>query len=204
MWSYIIDGAIIAILVISIAIGIVKGLFDSILGLISTALSLVISVFTSKYLSGVVNNLFGLETIFEKKIGGGEGLTLFGQTLSSNEIAKFCVWLITTIVIFLIVKLVIFILAKLFEKVSQNSPTISGLNRVLGMVFGLVKGAMVCFALLAVCSIISEVPVLGTTIKTGIADTKIANAVYKYVDEFVENQLTAETVNDIISRIASK
>ncbi|MBE5757881.1 MAG: CvpA family protein [Clostridiales bacterium] len=204
MWSYIIDGLIVVILVVSIAVGIVKGLFDSILGLISTALALAVSVFASKYISGFINNIFGLEPWLEGKIGSGEGLTLFGQTLSSNEIAKFCVWLITTVVVFLIVKLVIFILAKLFEKVSQNSPTISGLNRVLGLVFGLVKGAMVCFALLAVCSIISEVPVLGTTIKTGIADTKIANAVYKYVDEFVENQLTAEKVNDIISRIASK
>ena len=102
---------------------------------------------------------------------------------------------------FLIIKLAIYILAKIFESVTKNSPTLSGLNRLFGMIFGLAKGVVWVAVLLALCSAVSEIPVIGSTITNKIAETKVTSFAYKYVDEFVDTQLTQEKVNEIISKL---
>lgn len=203
MWGLIIDGILIAIIVISAIIGIVKGLFDSLLGLISTALSLGVAVFCSKFVAKWINSLFNLEDKILDKLDGGEAGTfkIFGSEFSNPEIAKFCVWIITAIALFLLVKLVIFILSKVFEKVTQNKPVISGINRALGLVFGIVKGAVVAVILLALLSAGAQLPIIGNTISDKIAETKVTSFAYKYVDEFVENQLTKENIDNLISKM---
>lgn len=203
MWTLIIDGILIAIILISAIIGIVKGFFDSILGLISTALSAVAGVFLAKYISGFINSIFGLEDkILNSLDGGAEGkFKIFGAEFQNPDIAKFAVWLISVVAIFLLVKLVLFILSKIFEKVTQNKPVISGINRTLGLIFGICKGGVICILALALCSAASQLPFIGGTISDKIADTKITSFAYKYVDEFVETQLTQENINDLISKM---
>lgn len=206
MWGYIIDGVLIAIIVISAIVGIVKGLVDSVLGFFGTGLAVVAGVFGAKYLSNFVNKIFGLESfILGKMEGGAEGtVKFFGGTFSNVDVAKFCVWIITVVMIFLIVKLAIFILAKIFESVTQNNPKLSGINRVLGMIFGIAKGGVISLGLVAIASLLSEVPGIGTTITDKIAETKVTSFAYKYVDEFVDNNLTAEKVQEIVDKIVSE
>ncbi len=201
MWSYIIDGALILILLISTIVGIVKGFFDSLLSLLGTGISFAVAVFTAKYVSPTLNKIINIEQfVLEKLDTSGTSINVFGLT-TNEDVAKFCTWLVTVIVMFLIIKLAIFILAKIFESVTKNSPTLSGINRVFGMLFGLVKGAAWVFILLAICSALKQVPGVGTTIKNKIAETKVTSFAYKYVDDFVENQLTQEKVNSIIDKL---
>lgn len=204
MWPYIIDGVLILILVVSVIIGIVKGFFDSLLGLIGTGLAFLIAIFTAKYLSNFLNKIIGIEDFVMNKLGaieGNDGTIQFFGTRTNSEVAKFCSWIVTVIVIFLIIKLVIFVLSKIFESVVQNSPTISGINRVLGMVFGFAKGCAWVAVILGLCSAVSQVPVIGTGITNKIAETKVTKGVYKYVDNFVDTQLTQEKVNEIINKL---
>lgn len=206
MWTYIIDGAFIIILLVSIIVGIAKGFFDSLLSLIGTGIALVASVFCAKYVTSVVNNIFGLENWILGKLGEStESIKFFGGkfSLENSEVAKFVVWIITVVALFLIIKLAIFILAKIFESVTKNSPTVSGINRLLGMIFGAVKGAATVAVLLAVCSLLSQVPFIGSSINDKIAQTKVTSWTYKYVDDFVENNLTEDTVKDIVSRVVN-
>lgn len=208
MWSYIIDGILIAIIVISAIVGIAKGFFDSLLSLIGTGVALVVSVLVAKHVSNWINKIFGLENfILEKLDGANEGsISFFGDkfTLTNSEVAKFCVWILTVVIVFLIIKLAIYILAKIFESVTKNSPTLSGLNRLFGMVFGIAKGGVVVVALLALCSMLVQVPIIGTTISDKIGETKITNWAYKYVDDFVETQLTEEKIDEIVAKIVSE
>lgn len=206
MWGYIIDGVLIAIIVIAAIVGIVKGLVDSVLGLFGTGLAVVAGVFGAKYLSNFVNKIFGLESFILSKLeGGAEGtVKFFGGTFSNVDVAKFCVWIITVVMIFLIVKLAIFILAKIFESVTQNNPKLSGINRVLGMIFGIAKGGIVSLGLVAIASLLSEVPGIGTVITDKIDETKVTSFAYKYVDEFVDQNLTAEKVQEIVDKIVSE
>ena len=208
MWSYIIDGILIAVIVISTIIGIVKGLFDSILSLIGTGIALGVSVFTAKYVSGFLNKIINIEQfILDKLDASNEGFVEFfgGKFQYSNvEVAKFAVWIFTVIILFLIIKLTLFILAKIFESVVKNNPTLSGINRVLGMLFGIIKGGAYVAIALAACSLFAQVPVIGSTITDKIAETKITSAVYKYVDDFVETQLTKEKIDGIIDKIITE
>lgn len=206
MWGYIIDGVLIAIIVISAIVGIVKGLIDSVLSLFGTGIAVVAGVFGAKYLSNFVNKIFGLDSFILGKLdGGAEGtFTLFGGEFSNVEVAKFCVWIVTVVIVFLIVKLAIFILAKIFESVTQNSPKLSGINRVLGMLFGILKGGVVSVGLVAIASLLSEIPGLGSIITDKIDETKITSFAYKYVDEYIDENLTAEKVQDIVDKIVSE
>jgi uncharacterized membrane protein required for colicin V production len=207
MWGIIIDVVLIAIIVICAIIGIVKGLFDSILGLIGTGIALGVAVFTAKYLSNTLNSIINIEQwVLDKLDASGESVKFFGGKIeySNVEVAKFAVWIITVIVIFLVIKLAILILSKIFESVVQNSPTVSGINRVLGMIFGALKGGVTVAIILALCSLLSQVPFIGSTITDKIGETKVTNTVYKYVDDFVETQLTKEKIDDIIDRIVTE
>lgn len=206
MWGYIIDGVLIAIIVICAIVGIVKGLIDSVLSLFGTGIAFVAGMFGAKYLSNFVNKIFGLDSfILDKLEGGAEGtFTLFGGEFSNVEVAKFCVWIVTVVIVFLIVKLAIFILAKIFESVTQKNPKLSGINRVLGMLFGIVRGGVVSVGIIAIASLLSEVPKIGSIITDKIDETKITSFAYKYVDEYIDENLTAEKVQDIIDKIVSE
>lgn len=206
MWGYIIDGVLIAIIIICAIVGIVKGLIDSVLSLFGTGIAFVAGMFGAKYLSNFVNKIFGLDSfILDKLEGGAEGtFTLFGGEFSNVEVAKFCVWIVTVVIVFLIVKLAIFILAKIFESVTQNNPKLSGINRVLGMLFGIIRGGVVSVGIIAIASLLSEVPGIGSIITDKIDETKITSFAYKYVDEYIDENLTAEKVQDIIDKIVSE
>ena len=209
MWSYIIDGLLILILVVCVIIGVSKGLFDSVIGLIGTGVSLIAAVFLAKHVANFVNKIFNFENFVLEKLdaSNSEGvISFFGGnfTLSNVEVAKFCVWICSVVILFLCILLVIHVIAKIFESVVNNSPTISGVNRVLGMVFGLARGCAISLVLLALCSVLSQVPVIGTPIYDAIQSTKITSKVYNYVDEFVEKNLTKENIQGLIDKIVSE
>ena len=122
--------------------------------------------------------------------------------MSNVEVSKFVVWLITVVALFLLIKLIVFVLARIFENVTKVSPTISGINRVLGMIFGTIKGAVISLCALAVCIMLAEVPVVGTTLNQKISETKVTSFCGKYVESFIENNLTKENIQGFIQKIA--
>ena len=216
VWNYVIDGILILVVLFCTIMGIVKGLFDSILSLFGTGIAIAVSIFTAKYVANFINKMFNfeqflLDKIDEAVVDGASGTTatsgvtknLIGS-LPNSEIAKFGVWVLSIVIVFIVVKLTIFILSKIFESVVKNSPTISGLNRVFGMLFGLVRGAATAIAMIAVCSLLCNVPGIGTSIHEKITNTTITSKIYKFVDEYVDENLTEEKIKDIIDRITSE
>jgi uncharacterized membrane protein required for colicin V production len=206
MWSYIIDGILILILLVCIISGIIRGLFDSVLHLVGSGLAIVASVFLAKYVANFINKLFNFEDWILTKLEGGEqGHTnLFNKiNLDNVELAKFTVWIISVVIVFLAIKLLLLILTKVLESATQKSKTLSGINRVLGMIFGIARGAVIALACLAVCSLIAQVPVIGDPVYKEVSNATITGKVFKFVDDFVEKNITAEGVQDIIDRIVS-
>ncbi len=205
-WSYVIDGVLILMVLISIIVGISKGFFDSVLSLISTGLALAASVFLSKYVANFINKLFNFEDfVLQHLDGAAEGsVKIFGVIeLSNVEIAKFCVWISAVIIVYIVIKLVVRILSKMFEAVVKNSIAISGLNRLLGLVFGAVKGGVMVLVALALCTLLSQLPIIGSPIYNAIQDTYVTKTVYNVVEDFVEKNLTQEKIEDIIDKIIS-
>lgn len=216
VWNYIIDGLLILVILLCTIMGIVKGLFDSILSLFGTGIALAVSIFCAKFVANFINKIFNFEQFLLDKIDaavvdGASGTTASSEAtkslignLPNTEVAKFGVWIVSLVIVFIIVKLTIFILSKIFESVVKNSPTISGINRVLGMVFGLIKGGITAIAMIAVCSLLCKVPGIGTPIYEKITNTTLTSKVFKYVDEYVEENLTEDKIKDIIDRITSE
>jgi len=195
--------------VVCVIIGVCKGLFDSLIGLIGTGVSLIASVFLAKHVAGFINKIFGFEDFVLEKLDANNSdgvISFFGGnfTLSNVEVAKFCVWICAVVILFLTILLVIHIIGKLFEAVVNSRPTLSGVNRVLGLVFGLARGCVTVIALLALCSVLAQVPVIGTPIYDAIQSTKITGKVFDYVDDFVEKNLTKENIQELIDKIASE
>ena len=203
MWGTIIDVVFIAIIVVSAIIGIVKGFFDSILGLIGTTVAGIAGIFLAKYIAPIVNNIFGLENFLLNKINLPEDFTFFGSAFTNEELAKFGVWIITVFATFLIIKFAIFILGKIFESVTKNSPAITGINRVLGMLLGVIKGTITAALLLAIASLLGKAGI-APVIEDKIAETKVCSFADKYVDEFMEDYLTKEKVQGLIDRIITE
>ena len=206
MWSIIIDVILIELIVISVIVGITKGFLDSILSLVGTGLALLISVFLAKHVANFINRIFNFEDFVLKHLDGAEegSMKIFGVIeLHNVEVAKFAVWIATVIILFVLIKLAIYIVSKMFEAVVNSSPTVGGINRVLGMAFGLVKGGVMAIVSLALCTLLCQLPLIGNPVYSAIQDTKITRGVYNIVEDFVEKKLTKENIQEIIDKIVS-
>ena len=79
-----IDIVFIAILAVFAIIGLWRGLFDSLLALISSGVALTIAIFTAKPVAKFLNNLLKINKWFSdiltKTVGKDGTITLFGKT----------------------------------------------------------------------------------------------------------------------------
>ena len=202
MW---IDIVLAIVLIAFVAIGIWKGFFDSILGLISTAIAVVVGITCAKPATGFINKLVNLPGWFEKLLSKafqeGEVIKLFGNenlAFDKTQLANFLAVVATGIILFFITKIGIWLIAKLFDSVVENSSIGSGLNKLLGGVFGLLRGGAVVITILLLCSFLSGVPIIGNTIQNTIDDTKVTHYVYKYVSDYTEKQLEKTDIKDFV------
>lgn len=203
MW---VDIVMFAILAIFLVIGLWKGLFDSLLSLISTGVALTISILVAKpatsFIAKIVNIPAWFESLLGKAMGDGTTIELFGiksLEFTKSELANFLSVVFSVVVVFILIKLAVWLLAKLFDSVVENSGIGSGLNRVLGGLFGLVKGGIIVLVILAFCSILSGTQLFGDKINATINKSTCTNYVYKYVSEFTEKTLEKADIKDFVS-----
>lgn len=205
MW---VDVIFFAILIIFTVIGIFTGLFDSLLGLISTGVALAISILVAKPATSLLNKMFNVPKMFSgmlDHISSGETVNLFGNSalaFDKNGIANFLSIVFAILIVFILIKLAIFLLARLFSSVVENSTIASGLNKVLGGLFGLVKGFVIVVAILMALSAVS-----GTIDKGKIQETmdksKVTHTVYKYVSDTTEKLLEKADIQDFIKDLVN-
>lgn len=88
--------------------------------------------------------------------------------------------IIATVAVFIALKIAVFLLSKLFDALTKNR-AISGIDRTLGLIFGLVKGALLVCIVLGVFYLISN-----STVQGWIDNSTVTRWIYKYVTEFVE------------------
>ena len=198
-----IDAILIALIVIYGLVGLSKGFFESILRLISTAAAVGLAVWLARPLSTLVNKVLPLVSWYTKALSSQpDPINLFGQELSHSQVAAFLSIVTTGIVIFLLVKIIIWILAKLFDSATKNNTALSGLNRVLGMFFGIAKGAVVVASALGAISLLSSIPAM-QKVESAISSTKVTNWLYKYVDTFVENNINKLNLQEILDKVVN-
>ncbi len=202
MWW--IDVLVIAIIVVCAIVGLSKGLFESILSLLSTAIAVGLAVWLARPACTIINKILPFDKWFAKMLQGqNDPLIIFGHSLSLDKVAAFLSLVVAGVIVFLLVKLVIWLLARLFDSATKNSTALSGLNRVFGLVFGLLKGGIIVFAGLVVVSLISQVPVMDK-VGAAIEKTSVTNWMYKYVDEFCDDKLTKANLEELLDKIVGE
>lgn len=97
-----------------------------------------------------------------------------------------CVLAISAVLLFIVIKLVLLILGKLFDNIARTK-IMGGLNRVLGFVFGLVKGACIVVIINIIAVALSLVPVVNNTIIKPVIqeNTKVEKFVYEKTDDVI-------------------
>lgn len=199
-----IDIVFIALIVVFALIGLARGLFESILSIFSSALSIIVAILASKYVAAFLNNITNCNAFFaEKMVAWGwvpaEGATLFGKVFSPEQLATTLTIILSVVSVWLLIKLAIWLLSKLFDNVTASSNAISGLNRVLGMIFGAAKGFLLGCVALGLITVITVFVPNNSIVKEIQDKNKMTNFVYKYVSTWVGDTLK-DRVEDILGK----
>ena len=80
---------------------------------------------------------------------------------------------------------------------TESSSLLKGLNRILGMIFGALKGLFIVCCLFAVLTMVSFVEPLRVKFEPMIQDSKYVSVIYDKTNEFVENKLRDKLENSI-------
>lgn len=196
-----IDIVFIAVILIFAIVGLVKGLFDSILSLCASVASVFLSFWAGKPVAAFLNKLVDVNGFFIK------GLTSMGITDTSvpnynlDQLATICTIALSMVVVFVLIKVAVWLLAKLFDSVTASSTAASGLNRLLGLIFGAVQGFAIVLVALGVTSIVSMVGPLDAKINTFLEPSKLTRGIYNYVDEWVQDDLS-DKINEFVQDLS--
>lgn len=198
-----IDIVFLVLVAICAIAGLWRGLFESILNLFGTGLCVFLAIWLNKPFANFLRSFVAIDSWFDNLLSNSFSDTIIdnfmGISLTRLQLASLCTVIVCTIVVFILLKLSIRLLSKLFENTVTKNSSLSGINRLLGLVFGIVKGLFINCCLLAVCSIIAWFPGFGSTLQSAIQNTSITNFFYKYVDEYVENKITSDDLKNIIN-----
>ena len=97
-----------------------------------------------------------------------------------NRIAAVAALIIAAVVVYIVLRIAVLLLAKLFDALTKNR-AISGLDRAMGLIFGLLKGALMVCLVLGVFYLLAN-----STVQGWIDNSTVTNWIYQYVTEFVE------------------
>ena len=91
------------------------------------------------------------------------------------------------VLLFLLIRIAIALLSKLFDKITENR-AVNGLDRVLGFVFGALKGLIFVAVVIAILNILCVVPAVNDFVTTWLDKTSIlndyANWIFGLIDDF--------------------
>lgn len=197
-----VDIVFIVIIVLCAIIGLAKGLFESILSIFSSVLSVVVAILVSKHVAAFINKMVDANKFFSDlliKWGwiSEEGATIFGKVYTPEQIGNTCTIIISIVAVWILIKLAILLLSKLFDSATTSSSAISGLNRVLGLVFGAAKGFLIGCIGLGLAAILSLCGVNG--VKDLMEKNKMSNFFYGYISEWVGTTLE-DRIDDFLGK----
>lgn len=93
--------------------------------------------------------------------------------------------IITAILLFIILKLAIFLLSKIFDNIARTK-ILGGVNKILGIVFGVVKAGLIIVILNCILVSLSLVPAVNNAITPVIQDnTTVEKFIYNKTDEVI-------------------
>ena len=197
-----IDVIFFGILIVFAVIGIVKGFFDSILSLISTGLSFAIAIVLAKPATSFLGKIFPIPELMRGMLKE-ESYTLFNNAFTKDEVATFLTVLVCIFIVFALIRIGIWLLARLFASTVEKSTIGSGLNKVLGGLFGCVKGFVIIVIILVACTFLTRVNAFDG-LHDKLESSTCTRVVYKYVSDTTEKLMDKADMKDYIKNTVDK
>ena len=97
-----------------------------------------------------------------------------------QRVAGILAIVIAAIMMFILLRVAILLLAKLFNALSKNK-AIGGLDKVVGLIFGLLKGAILVSLVLGIFYLIAN-----ETVNGWIENSVVTKWIYNYICQFIE------------------
>lgn len=195
--NYLIDLIILAIIALSTFIGYKKGLIKVAFGLISFILAIILSIVLYKPVSNFIVNYTTLDDIIETTIHERlespdisdeetnnivsnyyTHIKSASSAVIADGISKAIINIGCIIIVFLLSKIVL-LFFKFTGDFIAKLPLIKQVNNVGGFLYGLLKGFIIIYLLLALIAIISPIIDINSVVKT-INSSIIANIMYNH------------------------
>jgi len=212
----IVDILIVLILIVYILVGIYKGFWRSFISMFSVFITLILAILIAKPVSMLLQNWFHFSTVLGNSFHGsveshvnahGTGGWL-GQAMNiimgkeymshvtdntvlvndfSFKLGQICNILICAVALYIIIRIVLLILAKLFKKITSNDIA-NGVDKSLGAVFGLIKGAVAVFILCGIMfELCSFVIPIGDWFNEILTHNKFTSLLYDWSTDILQN-----------------
>ena len=105
-----------------------------------------------------------------------------GSVIGSS-MGHICVVIISGILVFIVLKIIVFLLTKFFDNLTKTK-IIGGLDKILGLVLGLLKGALIIGVVNLIAVGLSLIPTVNKVITPVIQDhTNVERFVYNTTDK---------------------
>ena len=138
-----------------------------------------------------LTNLFSkLINVKKDSIAHKSELTL--NNILSDSLSKFFTLIISFVVIFLLIYLILFIISIITKKLHEIE-TIRITDRILGVLFGAIKGCLTIMFIIAIISLFNENGILGDIISY-MKDSSIGGFAYKHINLFTDKYITLTNV----------
>lgn len=182
------DIILIAILIIFARLGAKRGLIKTLMGAVSTLLSLVLTALIYNPFSQMLyNSPVGeyvrgfVKRLFEEKTQNGIIIPLLDKAIETASML--IINIISFIIIIIAVKLILTFLSR-FLNIAAKLPVIKQLNSLLGMFAGAVSGILICYIIVGIIGTLNGEGNI-SVLKESIENSYIAIKMYE--DNFVSN-----------------
>ncbi|MBE5740980.1 MAG: CvpA family protein [Clostridiales bacterium] len=107
-------------------------------------------------------------------------------SLVGASLGHICMLIITAVLIFIVLKLIVALLYKLFDNI-ERIKILGGLNKILGLVLGVLKAGIIVIAINCMMVGLSLVPTVNNVIKPVVENTHIEKFVYTQTNNVIED-----------------
>ena len=157
---------------------IIKGIAGILPDLTATQMSATDVISHLNNSQGLIGRLTAL--FVDKNLTYGAGASDLSAVLSNN-MGQFAATVFTVIIMFILIRIGVLILSRIFDAITKKR-ALSGLDRLLGLVIGFVKGAVILTCILSVMYTISP---LIPQIDVWIQESSFTNWLYGYVNQLI-------------------
>ena len=185
---------LIAIFTAKYVAGWINGIYDLsglIGGKIESALAQSISSFesTEEIIANLPSDINGLLAQLIRVVFSNTSVDMTSDAtianVVGNSLGHVCMLIIAGILVFIVLRIVLALLTKLFDNIAKTK-ILGGLNKILGLLLGMVKAACIVIILNGILVALSLIPAVNNTITPLIQDnTHIERFIYNKTDEFV-------------------